>query len=52
MELTDAGRELVDQALTQLLDIEHQVVAALTPEQRAAGADILRTLTHQFDNLA
>ncbi len=52
VELTDAGRELVDQALTQLLDIEHRVVAALTPEQRAAGADILRTLTHQFDNLA
>ncbi|OPC78901.1 MarR family transcriptional regulator [Embleya scabrispora] len=42
--LTDAGRELIDEALPAHIDTEQRLLAALTPKQRAAVADGLRVL--------
>jgi DNA-binding MarR family transcriptional regulator len=42
--LTEAGRALVDETLPDHLATEQRLLAALTPEQRAAFADTMRTL--------
>ncbi len=42
--LTPAGRELVDRVLPDHLATEERLLAALTPEQRATLAGLLRTL--------
>lgn len=44
VQLTEQGRELIDQVLPDHLATEERLLAALTPEQRAELADILRTL--------
>ncbi|WP_331771165.1 MarR family transcriptional regulator (plasmid) [Embleya sp. NBC_00888] len=42
--LTDEGRDLIDGVLPAHIDTEQRLLAALTPKQRAALADGLRTL--------
>jgi len=42
--LTPAGRELVDRVLPDHLATEERLLAPLTPDQRSALADLLRTL--------
>lgn len=44
VELTDEGRDLIDGVLPAHIDTEQRLLAALTPKQRAALADGLRTL--------
>jgi DNA-binding MarR family transcriptional regulator len=44
VSLTPAGRELVDRVLPDHLATEERLIAGLTPEQRSALADLLRTL--------
>ena len=51
VELTAAGRDLVDAAFTDLLEIEHRVLETLTADSQSALADMLRTLTRQFEQL-
>jgi DNA-binding MarR family transcriptional regulator len=50
VELTDAGKRAVDGALTDLLKREHTLLDSLDTHQRAALADLLRTLMVQFKN--
>src|SRR5919199_3712154 len=44
VSLTPQGRELVDRVLPDHLATEERLLAGLTPRQRAALADLLRTL--------
>jgi DNA-binding MarR family transcriptional regulator len=44
VSLTPAGRELVDRVLPDHLATEERLLAGLTPQQRTALADLLRTL--------
>lgn len=48
VELTDAGKRAVDGALTDLLKREHTLLDSLNASERAALADLLRTLMVQF----
>ena len=47
--LTDAGCEVVDAALDDLLAGERELLAGLDPRQRETLADLLRTLLVPFD---
>ncbi len=47
--LTPAGRDLVDRVLPDHLATEEHLLAALSPQQRAALADLLRTLDGSLD---
>ena len=47
--LSERGRSVVDAALTDLLDRERALLAALDDDQRPALADLLRTLLVPFD---
>ena len=47
--LTAAGRELVDRVLPDHLATEQRLLAALSPQQRTALADLLRTLDGSLD---
>jgi DNA-binding MarR family transcriptional regulator len=47
--LTDAGRQRVDDALTDLLAHEREILAGLSEAQRERLADLLRSLTLPFD---
>ena len=48
--LTDEGRSRVDDALTDLLGHERDILAALPPTDRDSLADLLRRLTVPFEN--
>ena len=48
--LTGQGQEVVDAALTDLLDREQALLAGLGEDQRQALADLLRTLLAPFDS--
>jgi DNA-binding MarR family transcriptional regulator len=50
VELTDEGLARVDAAMSDLLDIEAKVLTALSPAERPQLADLLRTVTAQFDD--
>jgi DNA-binding MarR family transcriptional regulator len=47
--LSERGRSVVDAALTDLLDRERALLAALSDDQRSVLADLLRTLIVPFD---
>jgi DNA-binding MarR family transcriptional regulator len=47
--LSERGRSVVDAALTDLLDREQALLAALSDDQRPVLADLLRTLLVPFD---
>ena len=47
--LSERGREVVDAALTDLLDREQALLAALSADQRPVLANLLRTLLAPFD---
>ena len=47
--LSERGRSVVDAALTDLLDREQALLAALSDDQRPMLADLLRTLLVPFD---
>lgn len=47
--LTDAGREIVDAALADLLDRERELLARLPERDRTALAALLRELLEPFD---
>jgi DNA-binding MarR family transcriptional regulator len=47
--LSERGRSVVDAALTDLLDRERALLAALSDDQRLVLADLLRTLLVPFD---
>ncbi|MDO8149438.1 MarR family transcriptional regulator [Isoptericola sp. b515] len=49
VRLTGAGRSRVDAAMSDLLDVEAQVLDALPAEERPRLAALLRTLGAQFD---
>jgi DNA-binding MarR family transcriptional regulator len=46
--LTDPGRRAVDDAMSDLLAREHELLAALTAEQRTELSALLRILVQQF----
>lgn len=46
--LTATGRRAVDDALSDLLGREHELLASLTPEQRSELSGLLRVLVQQF----
>ncbi|HZE66609.1 MAG TPA: MarR family transcriptional regulator [Sporichthyaceae bacterium] len=48
--LTDAGRDRVDAAFTDLLTGEQELLAGLTQRQRESLAGLLRDLVAPFDN--
>lgn len=52
VRLTDEGRTHVDTAITDLLDIEHRALSALPSSAQPELANLLRTLTQQFENLS
>jgi DNA-binding MarR family transcriptional regulator len=47
--LTPAGRDRVDDALTDLLERERHLLAALDRTDRRVLADLLRVLVRRFD---
>jgi DNA-binding MarR family transcriptional regulator len=47
--LSERGRSVVDAALTDLLDRERALLAALSDDQRSVLSDLLRTLLVPFD---
>jgi DNA-binding MarR family transcriptional regulator len=49
VRLTDDGRSRVDDALTDLLAHEREILAALVPADRSTLADLLRRLTVPFE---
>ncbi|WP_042407829.1 MarR family winged helix-turn-helix transcriptional regulator [Streptacidiphilus carbonis] len=51
VRLTEAGRDLADQALAGLLVHERALLAELSPAQRGDLAGLLRQLVAPFDNL-
>ncbi|MFI6518319.1 MarR family winged helix-turn-helix transcriptional regulator [Spirillospora sp. NPDC050679] len=50
VRLTDAGRTRVDAAFTDLLSREHAILESLSPAEREALADLLRSLLVPFDS--
>ncbi|WP_435298435.1 MarR family winged helix-turn-helix transcriptional regulator [Timonella sp. A28] len=51
VELTEPGREVVDAAFTDLLEIEHHVLESLQDSDQSALAAMLRVLTRQFEGI-
>lgn len=51
VRLTESGLTRVDSAFSDLLAVEHEVLAALNPADEPAMADLLRRLVAQFDTL-
>ena len=51
VELTQLGRTRVDGAMADLLTVEHELLATLTPTERRHLADLLRRLVGPFDAL-
>lgn len=51
VELTPQGLERVDSAFSELLDIEHTVLAVLAGSAQPELANMLRALTQQFEDL-
>ncbi|WP_125778213.1 MarR family winged helix-turn-helix transcriptional regulator [Antribacter gilvus] len=49
VHLTATGLARVDAAMSDLLDVESQVLTALKPSERPQLADLLRTVVAQFD---
>ena len=49
VELTPEGLERVDAAMTDLLAVEREVLAALEPADRLGLANLLRTVVGQFE---
>ena len=49
VRLTDAGRDLVDAAMADLLARERDLLAGLSTQEAASLAELLRTLTGPFD---
>lgn len=52
VRLTETGLTRVDAAFSDLLAVEHEVLAVLDPGDQPAMADLLRRLVAQFDNLS
>lgn len=52
VRLTPQGQERVDTAIKELLDIEHRVLAVLPDASQPELANLLRSLTQQFENLS
>lgn len=50
VRLTPAGLRRVDAAMSDLLDVEAEVLAALSPAERPQLAALLRTVAAQFDD--
>ena len=50
VRLTDAGREVIDEAMTQHVLTEHRVVAALDDEEQALLRGLLRKLLRTVDH--
>ncbi|OIV38864.1 MarR family transcriptional regulator [Mangrovactinospora gilvigrisea] len=50
VRLTTVGRDRADEALSELLDHEREILGELTSTQRKALAGLLRTLVAPFDN--
>lgn len=50
VELTDEGRARVDAAMSDLLTLEAEILAALDPDERLQLANLLRTVVGQFDD--
>jgi len=50
VRLTPAGLAAVDTAFSHLVQAEHTLVSALTPEQRELAANALRQLSHDVTN--
>jgi DNA-binding MarR family transcriptional regulator len=48
--LTDDGKREVDSALTDLLERERAILAALSAHEQASLATALRTLVTEFDD--
>ncbi len=51
VQLSQSGLALVDQAFTDLLEIEHSVLDALKDSDQPALASMLRELTQQFEQI-
>lgn len=49
VELTPEGLERVDAAMSDLLAVEREVLAALAPAERLQLANLLRTVVGQFE---
>ncbi len=49
VRLTDTGRRRVDDALTDLLEHEREILASLAPQDKGRLAELLRHLTLPFD---
>lgn len=49
VRLTDAGRAAVDAAMARHVEVEHRLVASLTPKDRARLAALLRSLLLDVD---
>lgn len=49
VQLTEEGRRRVQAALSDLLDFERQLLAAIPSEQREQLADVLRSLLARFE---
>jgi DNA-binding MarR family transcriptional regulator len=47
--LTDSGRRAVDDAMSDLLRREHELLEILSPHDRADLSALLRRLVEQFD---
>ncbi|HSA50156.1 MAG TPA: MarR family transcriptional regulator [Yinghuangia sp.] len=52
VRLTDEGRDRVDSAMADLLEHERDILAGLDSGQRAALANLLRSVVAPFDNHA
>jgi len=50
VSLTQAGKELVDAAFTELLNLEAELLADLSATEQSQLADLLKELTKQFNN--
>lgn len=49
VHLTEGGLLAVDAAFTALVETEREILDAVSPDNRAHVADVLRTLIRQFD---
>lgn len=52
VELTEAGHELIERTVGDLLEHEETLVSALSPAQREHLADLLRVLLADLDRRA
>ena len=51
VRLTDAGREVVDAAMAELIAGEREILASLDPPQQERLAGLLKTLLEPFDEV-